>query len=177
MIKLLIIFLTILIFYRHGFSAPKPEEKNFLTSVSNGEEIKKNRVIVKKKDKPAIKRIMGDRYKKAIFSYWTLEDKTIWILNSIGKYKPITAGFVISNCKVDKAYVIVYREQHGYEIKYNSFLNQFKDNKLNEKNKLNNNLDNISGATLSVNSMDRMGRLALVLNSTVNEKSCNQKNS
>ena len=44
----------------------------------------------------------------------------------IGKYKPITAGFVINDCKIKSSHVIVYREQHGYEIKYPTFLSQFK---------------------------------------------------
>ena len=60
---------------------------------------------------------MGENYRKAIFSYWVKDNKTIWILNSIGKYKPITAGFVVENCKIDSAHVLVYREQIGYEIK------------------------------------------------------------
>ena len=176
--KIFIIFtFTMTLLSSKSLIAKHPEEEKFLSKVSNGNTLKKNRLIIKKNLKPELKRIMGSKYKKAIFSYWTYDDKTIWILNSIGKYKPITAGFVVADCKVNSAYVIVYREQHGYEIKYNSFLSQFKDNQLNDKNKLTNNLDNISGATLSVNSMDRMGRLALVLNSAVNEKSCNQKNS
>ena len=45
--------------------------------------------------------------------------------------------------------------------------------KLRKDIKLNENLDNISGATLSVNSMDRMARIALLLDSLVDEKECN----
>ena len=180
MIRFLILIcfaLSSISFLANAAKKQHPAEGKFLDTVSNGKEMKKNRIIVKKKYKDSIKKIMGYKYKKAIFNYWTLDDKTVWILNSIGKYKPITAGFIISDCKVNNAYVIVYREQHGYEIKYTSFLSQFKDNQLNDKNKLKNNLDNISGATLSVNSMDRMGRLALLLNSTLDEKSCNQQSS
>ena len=115
---------------------------------------------------------MGNNYKKAIFSYWKKEDKTIWILNSIGKYKPITTGFIVSDCKVESAKVLVYREQHGYEIKYPSFLSQFNGTTLKGNTKLNKNISNISGATLSVNSMDRMARVALLLNNAINENKC-----
>ena len=145
---IIILVFAITLFNSRSIIAKHPEEDKFLSKVSNGNTLKKNRLIVKKNLKPELKRIMGSKYKKAIFSYWTQDDKTIWILNSIGKYKPITAGFVVTDCKVNSAYVIVYREQHGYEIKYNSFLSQFKDNQLNSKNKLTKNLDNISGATL-----------------------------
>ena len=64
---------------------------------------------------------MGNKYKKRLFSYWQDDTQQVWILNSIGKYKPITAAFSIQNCSVKSAHVIVYREQHGYEIKYPFF--------------------------------------------------------
>ena len=66
----------------------------------------------------------------------------------------------------------MYREQHGYEIKYPSFLSQFPKKTLQTGNKLNEELDNISGATLSVRSMDRMARMALLLTNLTNENTC-----
>ena len=36
---------------------------------------------------------MGNKYKKRLFSYWQNDTQQVWILNSIGKYKPITAAF------------------------------------------------------------------------------------
>ena len=115
---------------------------------------------------------MGSRYKKSIFSYWIVEDKTIWILNSIGKYKPITASFVVESCKIKSSHVLIYREQIGYEIKYQSFLAQFNNVKINNEYRLTRNIDNISGATLSVNSMDRMARTALILDNISNDNKC-----
>ena len=88
------------------------------------------------------------------------------------KYKPITAGFTIQNCSVKSAHVLVYREQHGYEIKYPSFLTQFNDAKIDSTLKLNTKIDNISAATLSVNSMKRMAKMALLLSKLSNENSC-----
>ena len=76
------------------------------------------------------------------------------------------------DCKINSAHVLIYREQHGYEIKYPSFLTQFKDIKINNKFRLTRNIDNISGATLSVNSMDRMARTALILDNISNENKC-----
>ena len=151
----------------------EPEELQFLEKMYNGTEQEKKRIIIKAPTKKILKKIMGENYRKAIFSYWVKDNKTIWILNSIGKYKPITAGFVVENCKIDSAHVLVYREQIGYEIKYPSFLSQMNGKKLRKDIKLNENLDNISGATLSVNSMDRMARIALLLDSLVDEKECN----
>ena len=61
------------------------------------------------------------------------------------KYKPITAAFTVQDCQINSAHVLIYREQHGYEIKYPSFLTQFKDIKINNKFCLTRNIDNISG--------------------------------
>ena len=80
--------------------------------------------------------------------------------------------FVVNNCKVKSSHVLVYREQHGYEIKYPAFLLQFTDAEINSNMKLNTKIDNISGATLSVNSMKRMAKTALLLNKLSNENSC-----
>ena len=151
----------------------EPEELEFLEKIYNGSEQERKRLIVKGDTKKTLKKIMGENYRKAIFSYWIKDKKTIWILNSIGKYKPITAGFVVEDCKINSAHVLIYREQIGYEIKYPSFLSQFNGKTLRKDVKLNENLDNISGATLSVNSMDRMGRIALLLDALVDEKKCN----
>jgi len=116
---------------------------------------------------------MGHTYKKRIFKYWvTSNDQTVWILNSIGKYKPITAAFVVDSCKIKSAHVLVYREQHGYEIKFDSFLSQFSAVAINKETDLNKKIDNISGATLSVNSMDRMARTALLLDQISNDNKC-----
>jgi hypothetical protein len=148
------------------------EEKSFLSSQFNGQVPEKKRLIIKKESKILIQKIMGDKYNKRIFSYWKNDDSTIWILNSIGKYKPITAAFVIESCKIKDSYVLVYREQIGYEIKYPNFLRQFTDAELDSNIKLNISVDNISGATLSVNSMERMAKASLLLNKLSNENNC-----
>ena len=121
---------------------------------------------------PPTKIIILSKYKKRIFKYWSSYDQTVWILNSIGKYKPITAAFTVKECKVNSAHVLVYREQHGYEIKYPFFLTQFTDAKIDSALKLDTKIDNISAATLSVNSMKRMAKMALLLSKLSNENSC-----
>ena len=175
MFKLItIILLFTLIFEKIGFTKVSEEESVFLNKLFQNNIPDKKRIILKGPNKNKIKEIMGDKYKKRLFSYWKKDDETVWILNSIGKYKPITAGFVVNNCKIKSSHVIVYREQHGYEIKYPSFLLQFTEGELDSNMKLNFKVDNISGATLSVNSMKRMAKAALLLNKLSNEDSCTQ---
>ena len=148
------------------------EEENFLKKIRSSENIEKSRIILNKEQLTKIQIPMGDKYKKRIFKYWRTDEKTVWILNSIGKYKPITAAFVVKECKINSAHVLIYREQHGYEIKYPSFLTQFNSLKINNEFRLTRNIDNISGATLSVNSMDRMARTALILDNISNDNKC-----
>ena len=172
MIKFYIILFSILIFGNNALAKQTDPEVNFLNKVFNNQIPKKERIIVKGEYKEKIKAIMGNKYKKRMFSYWQNDTEQIWILNSIGKYKPITAAFITDNCKVKSSHVLVYREQHGYEIKYPAFLLQFKETEMDKTLKLNTKIDNISGVTLSVNSMKRMARTALLLSKLLNENSC-----
>ena len=166
-----IIFLTVF-FQSSLFAKLELEEKNFINKLAESNSLSKERVILKKEQLSKIQVPMGNKYKKRIFSYWRADNKTIWILNSIGKYKPITASFVVESCKIKSSHVLIYREQIGYEIKYQSFLAQFNNVKINNDYRLTRNIDNISGATLSVNSMDRMARTALILDNISNDNKC-----
>ena len=174
MVKSLFLIIIMLIIHNNTAAKLSEEESTFLSLKFNDEIPPKKRLIIKKESQELIQKIMGDRYNKRIFSYWEKDESTIWILNSIGKYKPITASFIVKDCKIKTAHVLVYREQIGYEIKYPSFLLQFTDAQLNSKMKLNVKVDNISGATLSVNSMKRMAKASLLLNKLSNENKCNK---
>ncbi len=104
-----------------------------------------------------IKSIMGHSIGRRV-RYRRSGRSTIWVLNRIGKVKPITAQFEVSGGRIAKARVLAYRESHGHEIKRSSFLSRLRSSC---------NAPNISGATLSVNSMRRMCRLAKYLHSQV----------
>ena len=171
MFKILIYVISFLLVTEVS-SKQSEEEKTFLNDIFSGSNPTKKRLILKGEGKIFIKKIMGDKYNKKIFSYWESDADQVWILNSIGKYKPITAGFVVNNCKIKSSHVIVYREQHGYEIKYPNFRQQFENAIIDSNLKLNVKVDNISGATLSVNSMTRMAKAALLLNKLTNENKC-----
>jgi len=122
--------------------------------------------------KEIAQKIMGSNYKKLRIKYWRQEQKTAWILERIGKVELITAGFIVENCRISSIHVLVYRETHGWEVKYPSFRDQFVGISMIESFKLNKRIDGIAGATLSVNSMEKMARLALAMNSLVPEINC-----
>ena len=104
-----------------------------------------------------IKGIMGHSIGRSV-RYRKSGSSTIWVLNRIGKVKPITVKFVVSGGRISSARVLAYRESHGHEVKRASFLSRLRSTC---------NAPNISGATLSVNSMRRMCRLAKYLHSQV----------
>ncbi len=93
--------------------------------------------------------------------YWSGGAKSVWILEEIGKEELITAGFVISQGRIDHVRVLAYRENRGQEVRDPSFLKQFAGAGLGRGDHLDRGIDGISGATLSVHAMERMARLAL----------------
>jgi hypothetical protein len=95
--------------------------------------------------------------------YWQDGGRTAWVLEDIGKDKPITAGFVVQHGAIEKVDVLVFRESRGWEVKYPFFTRQFQQARLNEGGQLSQTVDGITGATLSVRAMTRMARVALLL--------------
>jgi len=102
--------------------------------------------------------------------YHLQDNRSVWILEEIGKEKPITAAFVVNNHKIEQVKVLAFRESRGWEVRYGFFTDQFIALMLNKKNKLSQSVDNISGATLSVRAMKKMARLALFLHRHITTK-------
>jgi len=106
---------------------------------------------------------LGHRYAQARLRYWRVDNRTVWILDEVGKDYPITAGFVVIDNRIERAQVLVYRETRGEEIHLPAFLRQFVGAHL-DGERLSNKIDGITGATMSVDAMQRMARAALILN-------------
>ncbi|MBL4607761.1 MAG: FMN-binding protein [Pseudomonadales bacterium] len=99
--------------------------------------------------------------------YWRKSASSVWLLEEVGKHKPITAGFWLEKGIIKKVKVLAFRESRGWEIKYPYFLKQFNGVFLLENTVLSTKVDGISGATLSVRAMTKMARIALYLNQQV----------
>ncbi len=108
-----------------------------------------------------VEKILGHPPPRLRLRYWKDDAKTAWILEEIGKEEFITAGFVITGDRIEKARVLIYRESRGMEVRYPAFLKQFEGTQLAEKQRLSKRVDGIAGATLSVWAMERMARTAL----------------
>lgn len=99
--------------------------------------------------------------------YWRDGGRTAWILDEIGKDKPITIGVAISDQRIERVEVLAFRESRGFEIRYPFFTDQFNGLELGTDGRLSDHVDGITGATLSVRAVDRVARLALWLDSRV----------
>lgn len=127
------------------------------------EQVPKSKVIwLKGEVKQMVTKIMGHGYKGLRIRYWQQDNRSAWILEDIGKERPITFGIVIKDQKVEQIQVLAFRESRGYEIRYPAFGQQFIGAHLN-KLELDRTIDGISGATLSVWAMTDVTRLALYL--------------
>jgi hypothetical protein len=126
-------------------------------------------IWLKKEIKADIKELTGLDYPGLRIRYWEVGNKRAWILEAIGKVKLITTGFLTNDQSIEDMRVLIYRETHGYEVQYPFFRNQFKGLRFeSQKNyKLNKKIDGISGATLSVNALTKLSKIALYLDTLV----------
>ena len=118
--------------------------------------------------KAQIKDILGHDYKGLRIRYWKQQQRTAWVLDEIGKDKPITTGFVINNGRIERVRVLIFRESRGWEIRHAFFTDQFDNASLKDDTQLDRHIDNISGATLSVRAVTKLARVALLLDQVVN---------
>jgi hypothetical protein len=116
-----------------------------------------------KETSPQITKIMGHHYPILKIKYWLKNKRSVWVLEEIGKVKPITTGIVIDDGKIAFLKVLIYRESHGWQVKRAFFTDQFKEVALIDGEKLSHAIDGISGATMSVDALRNLTKLALFL--------------
>ena len=95
--------------------------------------------------------------------YWKANGRSAWILDDIGKKgcQITTSGFVVKDQSIDFARVLIYRESRGEQIAEASWLKKLTGRKL-AGAAFDHEVDNVSGATLSVKVMQRMFAAALL---------------
>ena len=118
--------------------------------------------------KTEVARILEHRPTTLRTRYWQQAARTVWILEEIGKEKPITVGIIVNKQQIEQVKVLAFRESRGWEVRREDFTKQFIDTQLNDNKQLTKPIDGISGATLSVSALTRLARLALYLDSQVN---------
>jgi hypothetical protein len=115
--------------------------------------------------------VLGHPYKALRIRYWRSGLRTAWVLDEVGKDEEITLGFVLEGegaaAAIAYTDVLVFRESRGWEIRFPGFTKQFRGRRLAEGDTLDQPIDGITGATLSVGAYRRLARLALLLHREV----------
>ncbi len=150
------------------------DPKDFINRIYNDAPPKVSRLWIRKDLKVKIREIMEHDLGVLRLKYWKKDDRTVWILEEIGKQRLITTGIVINHNKIESIKVLAFRESRGWEVRYPFFTDQFSDAALKENKQLDRHIDGISGATLSVRAMTKMARLALFLHQEI-ERMANGK--
>jgi hypothetical protein len=152
---------------------------DFINQVFNQQPPKAEVLWLSDELKQQIAEILDHKYKGLRVRYWQQKpdtagrtaSKSAWVLEEIGKEKPITTGIVINNGKIELVKILVFRESRGWEVRHDFFTDQFKQAKLAQHNQLDRPIDNISGATLSVRAVSKLARIALLLDQHIQDKS------
>ncbi len=82
----------------------------------------------------------------------------------VGKYRPIT--FMVgttAELKVKNVEVLIYRESRGGEVRRSRFLRQYRGKSADNPIRINRDILNIAGATMSVNAMNHGVKRALAI--------------
>jgi len=143
----------------------KPME--FINAAFNGEPPAPRKLWITKELGEKASDILGHVPTALRYSYWQRRHRTVWVLDEIGKEQPITAGIVIDDGKVAAIRVLIFRETRGGEVRYPFFTDQFAGIMLGRDTLLSREIDGISGATLSVNALVKLTRLALLFDQQV----------
>ena len=146
------------------------EPEQFLKNAFADQVPKPKKIWIKKDLKSEIKRIMGHDLGVIRIRYWDDGNKTARILEEIGRDKPITVGIAVKENKIEQLNVLIFRESRGWEVRYPFFTDQYKQVTLKKDKQLDKKIDGISGATLSVNALTKLARLALFLDEQVKKK-------
>lgn len=164
--KILSIFLSVVAFhYAHSETLISFEE--FLENAfGDGLVAKQEKLWISKETKSLLSKDIDYQLNQIRMGYWVLGQRTAWVLEEIGKEKPITIGVVVENAQIVSIHVLEYRESRGAEVKYDFFTRQFQGAQFKDSVssfRLNRRIDGITGATLSVRAVKKVAKLALFL--------------
>ncbi len=137
-------------------------------SASLGENSQAKMLWLTKEDKAVVADILSHKFNRLRIRYWQHGDDSVWVLDEVGKEKPITIGVHINlhqgKQQIRQLKVLTFRESRGDEVRHDFYTKQFINASLDNEKRLTQNIDGITGATLSVRATTKIARLALWLN-------------
>jgi len=159
-----ILLITLVSFFSPLHAEEYQSTEDFLLQVFSGPPPKPKVLWLKKDLREKVAKILQHKPGFLRTRYWQTAEQSVWIINEIGKTKPITVAVVIKDNKIELLKVLAFRESRGWEVKHDFFTDQFKHNSLTDELRLAQAIDGISGATLSVRALTKTAQLALLFN-------------
>ena len=145
------------------------EEEAVKLMFPKSERVKKELLRVPTDRKIAIEERIGWKFPEEVFEVYigetgTQVDGYALVQNTIGKHKPMTYMVgVDAHGHVSNVELLVYREARGSEVRTKRFNVQYEGKTASDPVRLNKDIINISGATMSVRSMTAGIKRVLVL--------------
>lgn len=143
---------------------------DFVSEAFAGEPPHASIIWLDKALKKRLAAILQHPYHGLRIRYWKKDRRTVWVLDEIGKEKPITVGIIVQAGKIERLKILAFRESRGWEVRHAFFTDQFQHAGLTDEDRLDRTVDNISGATLSVRAVSKLARLALFLDHQLSTK-------
>ena len=115
----------------------------------------------------SLEEVLGHPFGRLRVRFWQHGARSTWVLDEIGKELPITIGVTVDSGAIENVRVLEFRESRGWEVRYPFFTRQFVEARLGHDDRLDREIDGITGATLSVGAVTRVARVALLLHDHV----------
>ena len=145
------------------------EEEGVKIMLPKSERIRKEVIKISPDKKTQIEERIGWKFPEESFDVYIGEtgnhvDGYALVQNTIGKHKPMTYMVGIdSTGHVSDVELLIFRESRGSEIRQKRFNAQYEGKTVNDPVRINRDIINISGATMSVRSMSAGIKRVLVL--------------
>jgi Na+-translocating ferredoxin:NAD+ oxidoreductase RnfG subunit len=145
------------------------EEEGVKIMLPTSERVRKDVIKLSPEKKAQIEERIGWKFPEQSFEVYIGETGTdvdgyALVQNTIGKHKPMTYMVgVDSKGHVSDVELLVFRESRGSEIRQKRFNAQYEGKTVNDPVRINKDITNISGATMSVRSMSAGIKRVLVL--------------
>ena len=148
-------------------SGDKPLAADFIVQVFGSAPPAAQVIWMSGDTKKAVRAALGERPAFLRKRYWRDGQRTVWILDQVGKERPITFGVAVNNGQIEQLQVLAFRESRGGEIRHAFYTDQYRHAGLDADHHLSQNIDGITGATLSHRAAKKVSRLALILHQHV----------
>jgi Na+-translocating ferredoxin:NAD+ oxidoreductase RnfG subunit len=145
------------------------EEDGVKIMLTKSERVRKDVIKLSPEKKTQIEERIGWKFPEQSFEIYIGEtgnqiDGYALVQNTIGKHKPMTYMVGIdSRGQVSDVELLIFRESRGSEIRQKRFNAQYEGKTVNDPVRINKDIINISGATMSVRSMSAGIKRGLVL--------------